>query len=100
MLLAININNTETKAGLFRGDSLHAHWRLTTAPARTSDEWPAAFPAFLLQAGRSTQEVRAAVVASVVPPVTHGNCEAVDPATTIAPVFVDGASAVPTPADV
>src|SRR5437764_473900 len=78
MLLAININNTETKAGLFRGDSLEAHWRLTTAPARTSDEWAAAFTAFLLQAGRSTQEVRAAVVASVVPPVTQGICEAVD----------------------
>src|SRR3989454_5856345 len=27
MLLAININNTETKVGLFRGDSLEAHWR-------------------------------------------------------------------------
>src|SRR5439155_1445194 len=42
MFLAININNTETKVGLFRGDSLEAHWRLTTAPARTPDEWAAA----------------------------------------------------------
>jgi len=25
MLLAININNTETKVGLFRGDSLESH---------------------------------------------------------------------------
>ncbi|PYO30881.1 MAG: type III pantothenate kinase [Gemmatimonadetes bacterium] len=100
MLLAININNTETKAGLFRGDSLEAHWRLTTAPARTSDEWAAAFTAFLLQAGRSTQEVRAAVVASVVPPVTQGICEAVERATTIAPVIVDGRSALPITLDV
>src|SRR3989454_2638857 len=38
MLLAININNTETKVGLFRGDSLEAHWRLTTTPSRTPDE--------------------------------------------------------------
>src|SRR5881392_4105951 len=90
MLLAININNTETKVGLFRGDSLEAHWRLTTAPARTPDEWAAAFTAYLLQAGRSTQEVRAAVVASVVPPVTQGICEAVERATTIPPVIVDG----------
>src|SRR5881392_3538778 len=90
MLLAININNTETKVGLFRSDSLEAHWRLTTAPARTPDEWAAAFTAYLLQVGRSTQEVRAAVVASVVPPVTQGICEAVERATTIPPVIVDG----------
>src|SRR5439155_652228 len=78
MLLAININNTETKVGLFRGESLEAHWRLTTAPARTPDEWAAAFTAYLLQAGRSTQEVRAAIVASVVPPVTQGVLGAAD----------------------
>ena len=37
MLLAININNTETKVGLFRGDSLESHWRLTTTQQRTPD---------------------------------------------------------------
>src|SRR6059058_6352282 len=100
MLLAININNTETKVGLFRGDSLEAHWRLTTAPARTPDEWAAAFTAYLLQVGRSTQEVRAAIVASVVPPVTQGICEAVERATTIPPVIVDGRSALPITLDV
>src|SRR2546426_8376566 len=72
MLLAININNTETKVGLFRGDSLESHWRLTTTPQRTPDEWAATLTAYLAQAGRSTQEVRAAVMASVVPPVTQG----------------------------
>src|SRR3990172_4259767 len=94
MLLAININNTETKVGLFQGDSLEAHWRLTTAPARTPDEWAAALTSYLLQAGRSTQEVRASVVASVVPPVTQGVCEAVERATTVRPVVVDGRSAL------
>src|SRR6266404_93970 len=92
MLLAININNTETKVGLFRGDSLEAHWRLTTAPSRTPDEWAAALTSYLAQEGRSTQEVRAAVVASVVPPVTQGLCEAVERATTVRPVVVDGRS--------
>src|SRR5438876_348493 len=76
MLLAININNTETKVGLFRGDSLESHWRLTTTPQRTPDEWAATLTAYLAQAGRSTQEVRAAVMASVEPPVTQGLCEA------------------------
>ena len=49
MLLAININNTETKVGLFRGDSLEAHWRLTTTPSRTPDEWAATLTSYLAQ---------------------------------------------------
>src|SRR2546425_2635845 len=100
MLLAININNTETKVGLFRGDSLEAHWRLTTTPSRTPDEWAAALTSYLAQEGWSTQEVRAAVVASVVPPVTQGLCEAVERATTVRPVVVDGRSRLPITLDV
>src|SRR5256885_6538114 len=55
---------------------------------------------FRAQAGRSTQEVRAAVVASVVPPVTQGLCEAVERATTLTPAVVDGRSKLPITLDV
>src|SRR2546430_9476959 len=55
---------------------------------------------YLAQAGRSTQEVRAAMVASVVPPVTQGLCEAVERATTVAPAVVDGGSRLPITLDV
>src|SRR2546425_10057481 len=100
MLLATNINNTETKVGLFRGDSLEAHWRLTTTPSRTPDEWAQALTSYLTQAGRSTQEVRAAILASVVPPVTQTLCEAVERATTVKPLVVDGRSRLPITLDV
>jgi type III pantothenate kinase len=100
MLLALNVNNTETKVGLFRGQSLEAHWRLTTMPPRTPDEWAAALTSYLTQAGRSTQEVRAAIVASVVPQVTQALCEAIELATTVAPRVVDGRSALPIRLDV
>src|SRR5205814_8173470 len=100
MLLAININNTETKVGLFRGESLESHWRLTTTPQRTPDEWASTLTSYLAQAGRSTQEVRAAIVASVVPPVAQGLCEAVERATTVRPVVVDGRSRLPIKLDV
>ena len=100
MLLAININNTETKVGLFRGESLESHWRLTTTPSRTPDEWALTLTSYLLQAGRSTQEVRAAIVASVVPPVTQGLCEAVERATTVRPIVVDGGVKLPIVLDV
>jgi type III pantothenate kinase len=100
MLLAININNTETKVGLFRGDSLESHWRLTTTTQRTPDEWASTLTSYLAQEGRSPQEVRATIVASVVPPVTQGLCEAVERATTIAPIVVDGRSKLPITLDV
>ena len=91
MLLAININNTETKVGLFRGDSLESHWRLTTTPQRTPDEWASTLTSYLAQAGRSTQEVRAAIVASVVPPVTLNvlcSASVPDPNVTVPPLTV------------
>src|SRR2546428_12517156 len=90
MLLAININNTETRVGLFRGDSLESHWRLTTTPQRTPDEGAATLTAYLAQAWRSTQEVRAAGMASVLPPRTQGLCEAGELAPSVQPVLVGG----------
>jgi type III pantothenate kinase len=39
MLLVIDIGNTNTSLGVFDGDKLAAHWRLTTARSRTVDEW-------------------------------------------------------------
>jgi len=100
VLLALNINNTETKLGLFQDDRLESFWRLTTTAARTADEWAAAITSYLTQDGRSTQEIRAAIVASVVPPVTQSVCEAVERATAVRPVIVDGHSKLPIRLDV
>ncbi len=100
MLLAFDIGNTETTVGLFAGDRLEAHWRLHSTPDRTPDEWASAFTAHLTQAGHSTQEVRAAIVASVAPPVTESLCEGIEAATTREPVRVDGRSKLPMVLDV
>jgi len=100
MLLALDIGNTETTVGLFAGDRLEGHWRLHTTPQRTPDEWAAALTAHLIQAGHSTQEVRAAIVASVAPQVTQSLCDGVVSATTRQPVLVDGRSKLPITLDV
>jgi type III pantothenate kinase len=71
MLLATDIGNTEITLGLFAGDQCTAHWRLTTVVRRTPDEWAAMFTSYLRHAGYSTDEVRAAVIASVAPRVTE-----------------------------
>lgn len=71
MLLAVDVGNTEITLGLFEGDRLTGHWRVTTVVTRTPDEWSTLLTSFLTHAGHSTHEVRAAVEASVAPSVTE-----------------------------
>ncbi len=39
MLLAMDVGNTNTVLGVFRGNELLANWRLTTARDQTVDEY-------------------------------------------------------------
>jgi type III pantothenate kinase len=100
MLLAFDIGNTETTLGLFAGERLEAHWRLHSTPHRTPDEWASALTAQLTQAGHSTQEIRASIVASVAPQITQSLCDGIIVATTREPVRVDGRSKLPIVLDV
>src|SRR5919198_4188582 len=100
MLLTLDIGNTEITVGLFSGAELEAHWRLTTNPDRTPDEWGSAITSFLLQAGHSPNEVRAVCLASVAPAVTQSLIEGIRRATGVDGVAVDGASGLPVTLDV
>src|ERR1041384_3606636 len=92
MLLALDVGNTETTVGLFAKQELAGQWRLTTTAARTPDEWSSLLTAYLINAGHSPSGVRAAVVASVVPPVTQSVVEGVTRATNVTPLSIDGHS--------
>jgi type III pantothenate kinase len=100
MLLALDIGNTEITAGLFRGDRLEAHWRLTTNPDRTPDEWAAAMGGFLIQSGRSPNEVAAVCLASVAPTVTQSLVEGIATITRRTAVAIDSRSPLPVRLDV
>ena len=100
MLLTLDIGNTEITVGLFRGQELEAHWRLTTNPDRTPDEWGSAIGSFLLQAGHSPNEVRAVCLASVAPAVTQSIIEGIASATGCPTVTIDSRSALPVTLDV
>jgi type III pantothenate kinase len=69
LLLAVDVGNTNTVLGVFAGKELKAHWRLTTHRDGTADEFGilvrALFEAFAIPLG----DVRAVIVASVVPPL-------------------------------
>jgi len=75
MLLAVNINNTQTKLGLYADDAgedarpLYL-WRLATDRARTADEWWVALATLLTSANVAPAQLTTVAIASVVPPVT------------------------------
>src|SRR6478609_4925632 len=100
MLLTLDIGNTEITVGLFRGADLDAHWRLTTNPGRTPDEWGSAISGFLLAAGRSPNEVRAVCLASVAPSVTQAVVAGIARTTGCTGVQVDARSPLPVTLDV
>jgi type III pantothenate kinase len=100
MLLALDIGNTEITLGLFAGSELEAHWRMTTNPDRTPDEWGSAIGAFLIQAGHSPNEVRAVCLASVAPAVTQSVVDGITRATGRSGVSVDSTSRLPIALDV
>jgi type III pantothenate kinase len=100
MLLALDIGNTEITLGLFAGDELEAHWRMTTNPDRTPDEWGSAIGAFLIQAGHSPNEVRSVCLASVAPAVTQSVVDGIARATGRTGVAVDPTSKLPITLDV
>jgi len=100
MLLALDVGNTEITVGVFLRDDLEAHWRLTTNPDRTPDEWGSAIGGFLLQAGHSPNEVRAVCMASVAPTVTQSVVEGISLITGRTTLLVDARSPLPVKLDV
>src|SRR5271168_5040290 len=69
MLLTIDVGNTNTVLGVFRGEDLIANWRLTTARAQTVDEYGVLTRNLFSFAGLNQQEVSGVIISSVVPPV-------------------------------
>ncbi len=67
MLLAIDVGNTQTHVGLFRGDDLLEHWRFHTARTATADELALVFNALLALSDLRLPDVDAAIVSCVVP---------------------------------
>jgi type III pantothenate kinase len=69
MLLAIDVGNTNTVLGVFDGKTLAHHWRLTTDPRRTADEYGILTIELFRQSGLDPKQITAVAIASVVPPL-------------------------------
>ena len=69
MLLTIDVGNTNTVLGVFRGEELIANWRLTTARQQTVDEYGVLTRNLFTLAGLDGQGIHGVIISSVVPPV-------------------------------
>ena len=68
-LLAIDVGNTHTVAGLYLDGNLEEHWRLATEPHATADQLAAAYASLLSLRGSALADISQMIVSSVVPPV-------------------------------
>ena len=69
MLLAIDVGNTQTHLGGFRGEELAEHWRFQTRAGATGDELAERIAGLLRLSGIEPSEVEALALSSVVPPL-------------------------------
>ncbi|MDP9147877.1 MAG: type III pantothenate kinase, partial [Acidobacteriota bacterium] len=69
MLLTIDVGNTNTVLGVFRGSELIANWRLTTAREQTVDEYGVLTRNLFTIAGLERDVIGGVIISSVVPPV-------------------------------
>src|SRR5262245_5574013 len=90
MLLAVNVGNTNTVLGVFRGDEIQQQWRLSTEIERTADELAVLFGGLLQQAGLAfSNEITGVVISSVVPTSTTALREMVNRYFNFPPVVVE-----------
>ena len=71
MLLAIDVGNTQTHVGTFRGEELVDRWRFATVREATADELASLLVGLLDLRHLVLAELEAAIVSSVVPQLTH-----------------------------
>jgi len=67
MLLVVDVGNTQTHFGTFRGTELAEHWRFATVRDSTADELGAALRALLGLRGMDLGEIDSSIVSSTVP---------------------------------
>ncbi|AZR74669.1 pantothenate kinase [Anoxybacter fermentans] len=69
MVLVIDVGNTNTVLGVYRGDELIAYWRVASDRQKTSDEYGILFYSLLSHKGINTKDIRRIIISSVVPPL-------------------------------
>jgi type III pantothenate kinase len=95
VILVFDVGNSETTIGVFEGESVRAHWRVTTDAARTHDEVGIMLRSLLAADLIAVTELTGCAIASVVPPVTGPLVDACVRWLDVQPIVIDGNSKLP-----
>ena len=71
MLLAVDVGNTQTVFGLYDGDRLAEHWRVSTEAERTGDELAVLVGRLLELGDAGFEEIHGVCLGSTVPPLVR-----------------------------
>lgn len=77
MFLAIDVGNTNITVGVYKGKSLKATFRITTQQSHTSDEYGMILTDLIRAQNVETDQIKGAIIASVVPKIMHSLTSAV-----------------------
>ena len=69
MLLVLDVGNTNTVIGVYKGDELVSNWRVLTRPEQTSDEYGVLLQNLYYSSRISSGEIKRVIVSCVVPPM-------------------------------
>jgi type III pantothenate kinase len=100
MIVAFDVGNSEITVGIFDGDELVSHWRLTTAAQRTADELAILIRSVTATAFGEGVSASGSAICSVVPSVTPMLAEACEMCFDAVPVIIDARSKLPVRLDV
>jgi len=71
MLLVFDVGNTNTVIGVYDGEELVCHWRISTDRQKTSDEYGMLIKTLFTCSDLRPKMIDAAIISSVVPPLMH-----------------------------
>ena len=100
MIVVFDVGNSEITVGIFDGEELVSHWRLTTAAQRTADELAILIRSITGTAFGSQATASGSAICSVVPAVTPMLAEACEMCFDATPVVIDARSKLPVKLDV
>jgi len=69
MLLVIDVGNTHTVVGIFEGEKIRGHWRISTDFKKTEDEFAMLCKNLLAEQALNYTHIKAVVISCVVPPL-------------------------------
>lgn len=100
MIIAFDVGNSEITIGIFEGESLVSHWRLTTLSQRTADELALLIRSIVTTDARKTGAISGAAICSVVPQLTPMLFDACKQVFNADPLLIDAQAQLPVKLDV